>query len=452
MGNMLTTTARGEEMPTPPAREQLALLRRLFRDPTPVLDELAGNYGPVVGLGAGPLRIAIVGDPAAIGDMFALPTDSFRWNHRFNVLGFVVGKGSMIVSDGEDHRRRRAAVQSGFSRRRVNRLVPMIVGCVDDAVDRAVEAAGAARPVDLYPVARRLTLDVVVRSLFGERMAGRVDEIGDLFERPQAYLESPAIRQLPHPFPFTARSKVRDDRRALDALIDEEIAIRRRERAEDQDDLLAVLAADDSLSDAEVRDQVDTLIGAGYHSTTASLSWMLWRAALEEGVWSALRDEADPAFAADDWDHTLLTRLDLAGRVMRETLRLHPAGVVGLREAVQDVEIGGYRIPRGTMILWSSHLSGRDPDAWPDPLRFDPGRFATAAADRSLSSSGAWAPFGGGARNCVGFAIAQTELTLAISRIAQRIDVEPMREAVPQPVGMVVNRPEGGVPMTVAPR
>ncbi len=451
MGNTVTTGATAEELPTPPARHQVTMLRRLFQDPTPVLDELADGHGSIVGLGVGPTRMAIVGEPAAIGEMFAMPTDLFRWNHRFNVLGFIVGKRSMIVSDGEDHRRRRASVQSGFSRRRINRLIPMMVSCIDSAVESALRAAVAGGAVDLYPIARRLTLDVVVRSLFGERMVGRVDEIGELFERPQAYLESPALRQIPHPFPFTARSRVRDDRRALDAIIDEEIAVRRRERADDPDDLLAVLAADDSLSDAEVRDQVDTLIGAGYHSTTASLSWMLWRAALTEGAWSALRDEADSAFEGD-WDHTLLGRLDLAGRVMRETLRLHPAGVFGLREALGDVEIGGYRIARGTMILWSPHLSGRDPGAWPDPLRFDPDRFVDAAADRSLSSSGAWAPFGGGARNCVGFAIAQTELTLAISRIAQRLDVEPTRDTVPRPVGMVVNRPEGGVLMKVAPR
>ena len=70
-----------------------------------------------------------------------------------------------------------------------------------------------------------------------------------------------------------------------------------------------------------------------------------------------------------------LARLDLANRVMRETTRLHPAGVVFAREAAVDVTVGGFRIPKGTLILWSSHLAGRDPRAWTDPLRFDPDRF-----------------------------------------------------------------------------
>jgi len=95
----------------------VALLRRLLRDPQPVLDELAATVGPVAGLGAGPMRIAVIGDPAALRDLFTLTADHFRWGHRFNVLGFVVGDGSMIVSDGADHKRRRSSVQAAFSRR-----------------------------------------------------------------------------------------------------------------------------------------------------------------------------------------------------------------------------------------------------------------------------------------------------------------------------------------------
>lgn len=80
--------------PGPRGFGELAVLRRLFQDPTPVLDELAATYGPVVGLGRGPARIVVVGGPAALRDLFALPVDRFRWNHRFNVLGFVVGRDS----------------------------------------------------------------------------------------------------------------------------------------------------------------------------------------------------------------------------------------------------------------------------------------------------------------------------------------------------------------------
>ena len=133
-------------------------------------------------------------------------------------------------------------------------------------------------------------LDVVVRALFGERLAGRRDEIGELFRRPQSYLEAPAIRQLPHRIPFTARARVRADRAALDRLLDAEIARIRAEPSGDPFDVLEALVVDGTLSDDEIRDQVVTLMGAGFDTTSATLAWMVWCATLRPGLWAQLRD------------------------------------------------------------------------------------------------------------------------------------------------------------------
>src|SRR5918993_665553 len=179
---MTTTPAEtqpGLTLPRPRLRQQPALLRRIFRDPQPVLDELAGRFGPIYGLGAGPVSMAIVGDPVALRELFARPTDAFRWGHKFNVLGFVVGERSMIVSDGADHKRRRSSVQGAFSRRRLNGWIPMIVEQTDAAIDRVASTITANGPhvIDLYRVGRSLVLQIVVRSLFGERLAARATEI-----------------------------------------------------------------------------------------------------------------------------------------------------------------------------------------------------------------------------------------------------------------------------------
>jgi hypothetical protein len=435
-------------------RHQPAYLRRLFRDPQPVLDELHANYGLVYGLGAGPLRMAIVGDPVALRDVFSASTDAFRWGHRFNVLGFVVGKDSMIVSDGALHKRRRASVQHAFSRKRLNGWIPMIVERTDAAADRlAASLDGGAGTADLYPVVRSLVLDIVVRALFGERLAARAGEIGELFRRPQAYLERSAFRQIPHRFPFTERARVRADRRALDAIIDRETAARRAQPAGDPLDVLEALVADGTMSDGEIRDQVVTLMGAGYDTTSASLAWMLWCATLTPGLWERLGAEADTVFGTTATpDASTLARLDLANRVMRETTRLHPAGVVSPRQAVTDLTLGGYHVPRGTLVLWSAHLAGRDPRTWDEPLRFDPDRFVDMTAQERALADAAWVPFGRGARNCIGFALAQMELTLIVARLAQRLDVRATAPREPRPAGMVVNRPQGGAPMRVAVR
>jgi len=449
----------GDRLPGPRGLAQVAVLRGLLSDPQPALDRLRESYGPNSDLGFGPVRMAIVGDPTSLRDLFAMPTESFRWGHKFNVLGFVVGNESLIVSDGDDHRRRRSSVQAAFNRRRLNGWIPTIIEQTDAAVDGLTVTDGAM--IDLYPIARRMVLEVTVRAFFGERFADRAAEIGELFQRPQDYLESTAIRQFPHPFPGTKRSRVRADRRALDAMIDEAIAQIRRAPSGDPLDVLEALTIEGVLSDSEIRDQVVTLIGAGYDTTSASLSWMLWRCAATPGIWSRLRSEADDVFgtlggatgdATTTRDHTLLARLELAHRVMRETLRLHPAGVISPREAAIDLKMGDHEIRKGTLVLWSAYLAGRDPECWPDPLGFDPDRFVSLTAEQSDIADAAWVPFGRGPRNCIGFALAQMELTLMISRLAQRLDVTPTSSVLPRPVGMVVNRPAGGVQMLVRTR
>ena len=282
-------------------------------------------------------------------------------------------------------------------------------------------------------------------------MSARIDELSELFQRPQAYLESPAVRQVPHPFPFTRRARVRQDRRRIDAIVDAEIAHRRSDPAFDEGDLLTALVHSGELTDAEIRDQVVTLIGAGYDTTAASLSWTAWRATTATGVWDELRREADAAFA-EPIEEGLLGRLPFAANVVRETLRLHPAGVVAPRLAAEDIALGSYVLRRGTLVMPSPYLAGRDPRAWDDPLTFDPHRFDRMTDEQRSLANRAWVPFGGGARSCIGFALAQIELTIIIARMAQRLDLYPTSTTIPPPTGLVVSRPRGGAPMLVATR
>src|SRR5690349_24969284 len=128
---------------------------------------------------------------------------------------------------------------------------------------------------------------------------------------------------------------------------------------------------------------------------------MLWRAALAPDVWSRLRAEADdvlPATEATAIDAATLAELQYANAVMRETLRLHPAGLVAPREAVVDIRVGDRVVKKGTLVLSSAYLAGRDPAFWPDPLRFDPDRFADLSADQKAVVEQAWVPFSRGAR------------------------------------------------------
>ena len=313
----------------------------------------------------------------------------------FNVLGFVVGPGSMIVSDGADHRRRRGSVQAAFSRRRLEGWIPVIMERTDAAIDRV--AADGDHVRDLYVDGRELVLDLVVRILFGERLAHRAAEIGALFQRPQDYLESPAIRQLPHPLP-ARHGPASGPTGALDRIVDAEIADRRARPSGDPLDVLEALVADGTLTTPRSGTRWSPYRRRVRHHL-GDLSWLLWCTTLADGVWQQLRARrtrcSARSFHVAVPDGTTLRALDLAARVVRETTRLHPAGVVSPRQAVEDLVIGGHEIPAGTLVLWSAHLAGRDPRPGTTPSASTPTGSWTSRRSARPSPTPPGCPSGG---------------------------------------------------------
>jgi cytochrome P450 len=445
-------------MPRPRGlRPTIAAARGLTGDPCPTLDRLAAELGPTFAVDFGPLHLAVVGDPACLADLLAYPVSAFQWGHVFNVLRFFVGDGSVIVSDGEAHRRRRAMVQPAFARRRLDQWAPMIVRETDRVIDTRL---AGDQTVDLFPIGRRLVLDVVINALFGRGLPADAATFERLIEPAKTYLEQSGLRQLPHPFPYTRRARCRAAREELDALVEAEIARRRGERSRpgsgevraDATDVLDLLLEDEdpATADAEIRDQVITLIAAGYDTTASALAWTVLAAAMTPGVWERLRGEAESVLSAGIGPRT---QHDLAytRAVVHESLRLYPPGVFAPRRAVTDLDIGPYHIAPGTMILWCPYLAGRDPVTWPEPLEFRPERHLDVTEGQAAAMRAAWVPFGRGPRQCVGFALAEMELVLITARLAQRIDVELRTTTMPEPYGMVVNRPRGGVVAEVRP-
>jgi hypothetical protein len=290
---------------------------------------------------------------------------------------------------------------------------------------------------DLAPHIQTTVRRIVVRVLFGPELDA--DEVGDRLAYAAEYINRPMLRQVPHPLPVGDRERARASRRSFDALLDAEITRRRAAPAHERDDVLDVLLAADGLSREELDDQVASLIGAGYDTTTATASWLVLRAAPRPDVWDRLRTEADAA-APDD------TR-PWADAVVHESLRIHPAGAHSPRLVARSFDLGPYPIRKGSLIAWSPLLAGRDPASWPDPMRFDPTRHLGTE-----EPAYAWVPFGAGSRSCLGFGLARMNLTLLASRLAQRVDLEPASSAVPDPVGTVTSHPAGGVPVTVVSR
>jgi cytochrome P450 len=429
----------------------------LVSEPCKPLDELSAEFGPTFEIGLGPVRLVVVGDPAHARELLSTDQDAFRWGRVTRNLAMVVGRTSIIVSDGAEHRRRRSLVQPGFARRRLDSWIPLVVAETDRILDETIASGNRASTgtvaVDLYQFTRVLVRRIVVRVLFGSDLGSRADEIGELLEPAMSYASQPLMRQLPHPLPFGSRERARAARRAVDGLIDEELARCRAHRDPDATDLLSALVdAEDGLTDAEVRDQVVTLIAAGYDTTTAAITWLLACAVTTTGVWSDLRSEAVATLDADaaNVDASAFAALHLSEAVMREALRLHPPGVISPREVTRSLTIGPYDVRRGTLIMYSPYLLGRDRRSWDRPLEFRPQRFEGRAVSDARNDP-AWAPFGRGTRSCIGFALAQMEMTLIPARLAQRLDIDLVNAEIPQPCGIVVSRPSGGLPATVKP-
>jgi cytochrome P450 len=425
------------EIPGPHGTAAIRALKRLLDAPVDEIESLAETYGRTFALHLGPTSIVIVGDRELVKVVLTGPQERYRWGPVFKLpLGVFVGPTSMLVSDGEDHARRRALVQPAFALRKLQAWRTLILS----ELDRMIDELPVGEPFDLAPHIQTTVRRVVVRVLFGEELAAGADDIGERLAPAAAYINRPMLKQFPHPLPFGARERAKASRRAFDARLDEEIARRRARPAPGEGaDVLDALLATDGLTDQELRDQVVSLIGAGYDTTTATASWLVLRAAPDADVWQRLRDEAEDA-APDD------TRR-FAEAVVHESLRIHPAGAYSPRLVAESFDLGPYPVAKRSLIAWSPLLTGRDPGSWPDPMRFDPTRHLDGDEPEY-----AWVPFGAGTRSCLGFGLARTNLTLLASRLAQRVDLAPASDVLPRPIGMITGHPEGGVRVTVTAR
>ncbi len=421
-------------LPGPRGRAAVHAMRGVLGAPMATIEALAEQFGRTYSIGLGPTSVTVVGDRELIKEVLTGPQDRYRWGPIFKIpLGVFVGPTSMLVSDGAEHDRRRSVVQPAFALRRLQSWRALII----EELDRMIDGVPLGVRFDLAPHIQTTIRRIVVRVLFGPELDA--DEVGARLAYAAEYVNRPMLRQVPHPFPVGDRERARESRRAFDALLDAEIARRHAAPTRERDDVLDVLLAAEGLTPQELKDQVASLIGAGYDTTTATASWLVLRAAPRPDVWGRLRAEAD-AVAVDGarpW----------ADAVVHESLRIHPAGAHAPRLVARDFDLGPYRIRRGSLIAWSPLLAGRDPRSWPDPMRFDP----TRHLDRDEPEY-AWVPFGAGSRSCLGFGLARMNLTLLASRLAQRVDLEPASSTVPEPVGTVTSHPQGGVPVTVISR
>jgi cytochrome P450 len=290
----------------------------------------------------------------------------------------------------------------------------------------ATELPPGAR-VDLYTWTRHLAMRIALRALFGidpDGEAARSIDAAELFESALGfYGKEYALQALRGP--FTPWARMHKARRRLDWLIYSEVARRRRSGERGLDLLSLLLDARDedgaSLTPRQIRDEVMTLLFAGHDTTTSTISFMFYELARHPQWTQTLLAEQTERLGErtptpQELDGATLPNLEM---VIDETLRLYPPAWVGPRRSREPFSVCGVPVPGGVPVDYSSWVSHRLPDVWPEPNAFRPERFAPAA--KAALPKGAYIPFGGGSRTCIGMRFGQLEVrTIATMLLAAR--------------------------------
>jgi cytochrome P450 len=366
-------------------------------------------------------------------------------NHRNYTKGegmdrvkILLGNGIM-TSEGDFWRRQRRMMQPAFHRR----VIDQFAGLIDEVNEKFAErwAASAARrePINLTDDVSELTLEIVLRSIFGSDLARIEQQMG---ANPFEVVAKETNRDLKFAFRF----------RSLAKLVAEVIQRRRRE-PEAHFDFLAMLMATrdrdsgEPMADKEMIDEVLTLIVAGHETTAAALTWTWYLVSQHPGVASALESESDRV-TAERLGLDAAESLSYAHQVIQEALRLYPPGWLLTRRTIEADELGGYAIGPRSDVFISPYMLHRHPAFWSDAEEFKPERFAGVdAAERHRFS---YIPFAVGPRHCIGEGLAMFEMLVHVHRMSQRFRLTRASDEPIELEAQINLRPRSNLMMTVA--
>ncbi|MDX6670914.1 MAG: hypothetical protein QOI91_1277 [Solirubrobacteraceae bacterium] len=426
---------------------------KVAREPLPLLLDAYREHGPVFSMRILHASGVFMLGPEANHYMLVENAANFRWRDgAFIDLIPLLGDG-MLTIDGTYHRRARRIMLPAFHRDRIAASQETMV----EETERALDGVHPGEELDVYHWTRALAMRIAMRALFGfdPDRSGRGIDVADEFERALSYYAADyAVQSLRGP--FTPWRRMREARRLLDRVIYAEIAQRRAQDELGEDVLSLLMQARDedgsTYSDRELRDQLMTLLFAGHDTTTSTVTFLFLELARHPAVLAGLVEEQDEVLdgrapAAADVTGEALPRLEMA---LEETLRLYPPAWIGPRRSVEAFEFGGHRIPAGVPVSYCSWASHRIPEVFPEPEAFVPERFAPEA--RARLPKGAYVPFGGGSRTCIGMRFGQMEIRTISTLILQRMRLGLVPGHTVSIRQMPTLSPRGGLPMLVQER
>jgi cytochrome P450 len=405
--------------PGPKPRPLLGLFREFRKQPADFLERAARQYGDLAFFPLGPQNIYLASHPDFVQEILVTRQNQFKKSRMLERARVLLGEG-LLTSEGNLHLRQRRLVQPAFHRDRLISYAAVMVECAAQCRERWTRDA----TLDLSVEMAHLTLAIVARTLFSANVDSEADEIGralsEVFKMFELILlpYSDWIEKLPLP-PIRRFHRARA---LLDSIIYRLIAERRADGNRDTGDLLSMLlAAQDEdgsvMTDQQIRDEALTLFVAGHETTAVAITWAWYLLSQNPEAESLFHAELDRVLAGRLPTFEDLPRLRYAEGVFAETLRLYPPAWGIGRRALADVEIAGYTIPAGSIVVVSPWVVHRDPRWFHEPLKFSPERWL---AENTSRPKFAYFPFGGGTRICIGERFALAEGVLLLATLGQR--------------------------------
>jgi cytochrome P450 len=366
------------------------------------------RYGDVFSIHIAPAGHGVVlVDPEHIREVFAGPADTFHAGEGNAILGPVMGQHSVLLLDEEEHRVTRKRVMAAFHGEAMRGWGEVL----EELAAENVARWPAGRPFPVHPQMNDISLEVILRIVFGVTDEARVDRLRPLLQRlvrvgPMIFIGwmYPGLQRLG---PWRRFAELKD---AVDTLLYAEIADRRTvaDLGQRRDVLSKLLTADPAQSDEELRDHLITLLLAGHETTASTLAWTFHDLARRPQLLARVQR------AADENDEAYLEA------TVKEAMRLRPVIANIARRLAKPVRVAGYDLPAGVVVFPSIQLVHLRPDVYDDPAEFRPERFLDGNPPPAT-----WIPFGGGIRRCLGASLAMIEAQSVLKAVLQRVDIAP---------------------------
>ena len=440
-------------LPPGPTTPPLVQMLRFLGSPPAFLDDCHRRFGdtftvrfPSIPWLPANLPIVFMSDPAAVRDIFTGPGDQL-WASQANVdLAPLLGERSLLLLEGRRHLRERRLMQPPFHGERM-----LAYGrTMQEVTARAVAGWPVGRSFPVHPEMQRITLGVIMRTVFGLADGPGFERLSVLLGRLLQVGTNPLAAFFPLDLgPLTPWGRFRRLQREVADILLAEIARRRAAGGAGDDVLSMLIAARDEagnpMTDAELHDEMITLLVAGHETTATALAWAFHRILAHPAVLERLQAELAGVVGGTGLGPEHVARLEYLDATVKETLRLNPILPLVGRVLQSPLRIGDVDLPAGVVAAPCIYLAHRRADVWSEPTRFQPERFLGQPA-----SPYTFFPFGGGVRRCIGMAFALYEMKVVLAEVLSRVRLR----ATPGVTVRVVARsitlaPSGGMPVVM---